>query len=154
MPGGMPGNQMMGGGMGPMGAGMGGPGGMGGMPQMGGAPGMGMGGQGMGMGGQQGMGLVTNSQMSGQAPGGPVSNVPVFPSETLFVQNLPSDANESQLQRLFSQYAGLKEIRFIGARNCAFIEYRSEPEASAALRNMGNFEVQPGVRMDLGYARK
>lgn len=79
---------------------------------------------------------------------------PILPNPTLFVQNLPMEANEGQLRLLFGQYAGFREVRWIPGRNCAFVEFMSEINATAALRAMGNFEVRPGIRMELGYARK
>ncbi|CAD7974905.1 unnamed protein product [Amoebophrya sp. A120] len=77
-----------------------------------------------------------------------------FPNETLFVVNLPPSVNQTMLRMLFGQYSGMREVRHVESRQCAFIEYVSEPHATAALRALANFDIKPGQKLEIGYMKK
>ncbi|CAD7932163.1 unnamed protein product [Amoebophrya sp. A25] len=78
----------------------------------------------------------------------------MYPNETLFVQNLPKQATENLLRLLFQQYPGFKEVRYIDSRNCAFVDYSTTPHATHAMHALATLEIQPGLRMNISYARK
>lgn len=78
---------------------------------------------------------------------------PQYPNPTLFVQNLPGDATEELLRRLFMGYQGFKNVRFIEVKHCAFVDFQGEPFATSALRVLQNLEIAPGQKLDIAYAR-
>lgn len=76
------------------------------------------------------------------------------PHSKLLVQNLPDDVTEDELRKLFSQYAGLTDLRVISARNLAFVEYTNEAEATVALQGLNNFNLRDDEPLFVAYAKK
>ncbi|KAJ3368859.1 hypothetical protein GGF31_005994 [Allomyces arbusculus] len=57
----------------------------------------------------------------------------VPPNPTLFVSQLPPSATKAQLEDLFGQFPGLREVRTIPSKpDLAFVEYGNEIESGAA----------------------
>ena len=65
------------------------------------------------------------------------------PNKTLFVQNLPAEADEDALRALFGRFPGLVDIRMFAARNVGFAEYTSEEEATVAKNNTNGTTMGP-----------
>ena len=63
-------------------------------------------------------------------------------SQRLYVGNLPYDTTEVDLESLFAQAGGVREVRVVRdaatgrARGFAFVEMNSEPEAQAAIAQL------------------
>jgi U2 small nuclear ribonucleoprotein B'' len=85
------------------------------------------------------------------APPAPTHVAP--PSNTLLAQNLPAEVTQEALHKLFSQYAGLREVRLVAARRVAFIEYEREADATPALQGLSNFRLSATHVMQLSYAK-
>ena len=52
-------------------------------------------------------------------------------SKTLYVGNLPYDANEEDIRTLFEQYGPIGEIRVIGGKGFGFVDLPEEKAAEA-----------------------
>ncbi|KAK3834949.1 MAG: RNA-binding domain-containing protein [Linnemannia gamsii] len=100
-----------------------------------------------------------------QQPGGPgAGGVPMIPDEylprnsILFLQNLPQEdttALEAQLNGLFQQYPGFKEVRMVpGKKGIAFVEYDNEYYSAAAKTALAEYEIAPEHKMKVTFARK
>ena len=77
------------------------------------------------------------------------------PNCTLFVENLPHEANEAMLLLVFQKFPGLKEVRLIPHRpGIAFIEYDNEPGAMAALQGLQGFKLATDKPMHLSFAKR
>lgn len=77
------------------------------------------------------------------------------PNSILFVQNIPAGITAEQIQAIFQQYPMFQEIRSIPTKpDIAFIEYTDEASAGLAKDGLSNFEIQPGSKLKVTYARK
>merc|ERR1711865_1180125 len=101
------------------------------------------------------------NQIAGPAGGGgggqaaaPKPAAPSEPNKTLFVENLPTEATDTMLSMLFRQYPGFQEVRLIGGRAVAFVDYQNEYQAGMALQGLQGFAMTPEVKLTLSYARK
>lgn len=79
---------------------------------------------------------------------------PALPNRTLFVENLPQEANDTMLAMLFRQYPGFQEVRIIPGRNVAFVDYQNEYQSGMAMQGLQGFAMTPEVKLKLTYARK
>jgi U1 small nuclear ribonucleoprotein A len=79
---------------------------------------------------------------------------PAPPNRTLFVENLPQEANDTMLAMLFRQYPGFQEVRLIPGRNVAFADYQNEYQSGMAMQGLQGFAMTPEVKLKLSYARK
>jgi RNA recognition motif-containing protein len=75
------------------------------------------------------------------------------PNSTVFVENLPTEANESMLNLLFSQFPGFKKSRPIPAGGKAFIEFMEAAQASTAKDALQGFKVTPERPIKLSFAK-
>lgn len=96
--------------------------------------------------------------VNGAAAGGPMmppaALPPALPHNVLFCEGLPAEATEEMLSTLFAQYVGFKGVRMVRARNCAFIDYGSEPEATTALHGLSGFKLTEEYALKIAYARQ
>ncbi|XP_029655341.1 U2 small nuclear ribonucleoprotein B''-like [Octopus sinensis] len=75
-------------------------------------------------------------------------------SSVLFVENIPSDATEHDLNILFKKFSGFKELRYTSARpEVSFVEYENETCATAALQSLQNFKLSPTHFLAISYAK-
>merc|ERR1719359_2202080 len=97
-----------------------------------------------------------NPQQAPAAAGMPRSSDvgPAPPNRTLFVENLPLEANDTMLAMLFRQYPGFQEVRLIPGRNVAFVDYQNEYQSGMAMQGLQGFAMTPEVKLKLSYARK
>jgi len=97
-----------------------------------------------------------NPQQAPAAAGMPRSSDvgPAPPNRTLFVENLPLEANDTMLAMLFRQYPGFQEVRLIPGRNVAFVDYQNEYQSGMAMQGLQGFAMTPEVKLSLSYARK
>ena len=73
----------------------------------------------------------------------------------LFVENLPTEANESMLLLVFQRFPGLKEVRLVPQRpGIAFVEYDNEDGAAAALAGLQGFKLATDKPMQLSYSKQ
>lgn len=91
----------------------------------------------------------------------PVATIPLEPMITqpvnniLFLTNLPAETTDTMLQMLFGQLNGFKEVRLIQNRpDIAFVEYDTEPLATAAMDTLQGFKVTPTNPIQINYAKK
>ena len=58
------------------------------------------------------------------------------PNKVLFLQNLPDSATKEQLQQIYGQFDGFREVRMVpGRKGIAFVEYDTEGQAGLARVN-------------------
>lgn len=58
------------------------------------------------------------------------------------------------LTELMKQYAGFKEVRMIPGRACAFVDFGSDTEATAAIQGLRGFKLAEELEpLKLSYAR-
>jgi len=96
-------------------------------------------------------------QNPGQQMQQPMQNqneAPATPNKTLFVENIPEEANDTMLLMLFKQYPGFIEVRLIAGRNLAFVDYETEQQAGLALQGLNGFQVNSNSQLKVTYARK
>eukprot|EP00930_Biecheleria_cincta_P103509 TRINITY_DN954_c0_g2_i1.p1 TRINITY_DN954_c0_g2~~TRINITY_DN954_c0_g2_i1.p1 ORF type:complete len:258 (-),score=62.93 TRINITY_DN954_c0_g2_i1:42-815(-) len=91
---------------------------------------------------------------SSSAAAAPKPAAPSEPNKTLFVENLPTEATDTMLSMLFRQYPGFQEVRLIGGRGVAFVDYQNEYQAGMAMQGLQGFAMTPEVKLNLTYARK
>ena len=73
--------------------------------------------------------------------------------KTLFVENIPNEANEGMLLLVFQRFPGLKEVRMVPQRpGVAYVEYDNEAGAAAALAGLQGFKLATNKPMRLSYA--
>ena len=76
-------------------------------------------------------------------------------TRTLFVENLPNEANDSMLLLVFQRFPGLKEVRRVPHRpGLAFVEYDNDAGAAAALAGLQGFKLATDKPMMLSYAKQ
>jgi U2 small nuclear ribonucleoprotein B'' len=74
------------------------------------------------------------------------------PNPLLFIQNLPEDnsATREELETLFVDFDGLREVRMIPGKAIAFVEYASAEQASRAREGLNGRKVGTQVREEAG----
>lgn len=75
------------------------------------------------------------------------------PSRTLFIENLPPNANDQSLMMLFRQMPGFTEVRTIAGRNVAFADFMNEVQAQQAMNALQGFAFTPQHLLKLTFAR-
>jgi len=75
------------------------------------------------------------------------------PAATIYVENLPDEANESMLNLLFSQFPGFKKSRPIPAGGKAFVEFADAGAATSAKDALQGFKVTPERPIKLTFAK-
>eukprot|EP00397_Hematodinium_sp_SG-2012_P028110 GEMP01029577.1.p1 GENE.GEMP01029577.1~~GEMP01029577.1.p1 ORF type:complete len:380 (+),score=81.86 GEMP01029577.1:32-1141(+) len=88
------------------------------------------------------------------APALNIEPAPAEPNKTLFVDNIPEEANDTMLSMLFRQYPGFIEVRLIQSRNVAFVDYNDERQSELALQGLDGFQVNSTTQLKVTYARK
>lgn len=78
---------------------------------------------------------------------------PALPHKTLFLENLPPDVQESELVSIFGSLDGFERVR-IAVRNCGFVDFKSIPQASAALQACNGAEIRDGYTVCASFARR
>ena len=73
-------------------------------------------------------------------------------NKTLFVEGLTEDTTQEMLQKLFGQYSGLEEVRYIESRRVAFVQYENEKCAKAAKFGLDNFRLKKEHKIRVSYA--
>ncbi|OMJ28128.1 U1 small nuclear ribonucleoprotein [Smittium culicis] len=79
------------------------------------------------------------------------------PNKILFLQQLPSDVTQNELENLFNPFSGFVEVRTIpGKHDIAFVEYEDEMCATNAKNSIGaEFLLRPDQpKSTLSYARR
>lgn len=74
------------------------------------------------------------------------------PNKILLVQNLPSGVSNSEVVDLFRD-EGFVEVRLVGVRNLAFVEYETISNATNVKNNMGSSYDWNGSTLSIGFAR-
>lgn len=76
------------------------------------------------------------------------------PNNILFLTNLP-ETTEVQIQVLFAQFPGFKEVRLVPGRyDIAFVEFENEYQAGTAKDSLQGFKINPTNAMKITYAKK
>ena len=75
-------------------------------------------------------------------------------NKILFVNGLGSEINEKMINIIFSQFKGLKDIRFFNGRGFCFVEYDNEVNAGTALMSLNNMKLTETSIMKISYASK
>ena len=91
------------------------------------------------------------------APAAPVAaptEAPAPPHRILFVEHLPSAANDLMLGMLFQQYPGFKEARVIGGKGVAFVEFEEVFQAATAMEALQGFKITPTNLMKITFAKQ
>lgn len=88
-------------------------------------------------------------------PGAPAVLAKPTANCTLFVENIPNEANEGMLMLVFQRFPGLKEIRMVPHRpGIAFVEYDNESGAGAALAGLQGFRLATDKPMKLSFSKQ
>lgn len=74
-------------------------------------------------------------------------------SPTIYVENLPSEANESMLNLLFQQFPGFKKSRPLPSGGKAFIDFAEPQQAASAKTALQGFKVTPEKAIQLTFAK-
>ena len=75
-------------------------------------------------------------------------------NKILFVKGLGNEINEKMISVVFSQFKGLKDIRFFNGRGFCFVEYDNEVNAGTALMSLNNMKLTETSTMKISYALK
>jgi RNA recognition motif-containing protein len=91
-----------------------------------------------------------------QAPGEAAAAGPAADAtRTLFIENLPNEANEGMLLLVFQRFPGLKEVRMVPHKpGIAFVEYDNDEGAAGALAGLQGFKLATDKPMKLTYAKQ
>lgn len=77
------------------------------------------------------------------------------PNKILFIQNLPETITKEDLEKLFTPYPNLHDVRLIpGRKGIAFVEYTDEPSSTAAREALHNYKVDEEHKMKVTYAKQ
>ena len=74
------------------------------------------------------------------------------PNKVLLVQNLPNDTTEAQLAGLFGGN-GLLEVRLVGVRNLAFVDYDTIENATTVRQKLGDAYNWNGSLISINFAK-
>ncbi|ORX98319.1 RNA-binding domain-containing protein [Basidiobolus meristosporus CBS 931.73] len=76
-------------------------------------------------------------------------------NKILFIQNIPAGITEAMLTGIFQTYMGFKEVRLVpGKLDIAFVEYDNEHQAAVAKEALKEYEIQPGHKVHITFAKK
>ncbi|KAF2744215.1 hypothetical protein M011DRAFT_480049 [Sporormia fimetaria CBS 119925] len=79
----------------------------------------------------------------------------VRPSRVLFLQNIPSEVSQDDLENIFEAFEGFSEIRYIPVRHMGFAEFENEQYAITAKEATANMPIGPDkTPMKVTYQRK
>ncbi len=73
------------------------------------------------------------------------------PNKSLFLENL--EHTKEQLESLFNSFAGFEQVRYIGVKKVAFIDFDTIPRATIAKTNSHNKEHY-GKLLKVNYAKR
>ncbi|CDH93365.1 RRM domain-containing protein [Caenorhabditis elegans] len=80
---------------------------------------------------------------------------PGLPNNILFCSNIPEGTEPEQIQTIFSQFPGLREVRWMpNTKDFAFIEYESEDLSEPARQALDNFRITPTQQITVKFASK
>lgn len=88
------------------------------------------------------------------APMPPPGVAPVVPHSVLFAEQLPQETTQESLSALFAPFPGFQAVRMIPGRACAFIDFGTDAEATAALNGLKGAKLAGDQPLKLSYARK
>ena len=74
-------------------------------------------------------------------------------NKILFVKNIPKDSTKEEVQAVFADCTGLKEIRLIAVKGVAFIEFEDVRTAAVALAAVAGAEVREN-KLSITFAAK
>ncbi|CUS21991.1 LAQU0S04e05688g1_1 [Lachancea quebecensis] len=74
------------------------------------------------------------------------------PNKVLLVQNLPTGVTREEVANAFSN-EGLVEVRLVGVRNLAFVEYDTVSNATNVKSRLGNSYEWNGSAVSVGFAK-
>lgn len=75
-------------------------------------------------------------------------------NHVLFVENLPSNRTNTQIQVLFNQFDGFKEVRLNDSKlDVAFIEFKDNFTAERAKKALDRFNITPQNSIKVTFAR-
>ncbi|CEP61574.1 Mud1p LALA0_S03e05908g [Lachancea lanzarotensis] len=74
------------------------------------------------------------------------------PNKVLLVQNLPPGAQTDDISSIFAA-DGFIEVRLVGVRNLAFVEYASASHASNVVSKLGSSYKWDGSTISIGFAK-
>jgi RNA recognition motif-containing protein len=99
-------------------------------------------------------GTVAEVEANKPKPQASSANAPMS-NQTLFVENLPKEANEGMLLLVFQKFPGLKEVRLVPHKpGIAFVEYDNEQGASAAMVGLQGFKLATDKPMAISFAKR
>jgi RNA recognition motif-containing protein len=102
--------------------------------------------------------LLTGARSHPMQMGSTVNTVSVdlgLPNSILFLQNLPLDTEEAELNRAFSVFPGFLEVRVVPSkRDIAFVEYADASRAAVARSALDRHHIRPGHEMRVSFAKK
>merc|ERR1712110_142518 len=78
------------------------------------------------------------------------------PNKLLLVQNIPPldpQIIHEMLTALFSQYAGLKDVRMVPGRGVALVEFENEMLSGRAREGLQGFKVTPEFPLSVSFAK-
>lgn len=79
----------------------------------------------------------------------------VRPNKTLFLQNIPKGFVADDLTKIFEQFEGFKEVRYISIRNVGFAEFEDEQFAITAKEATASMPIGPDNKpMKVTYQRQ
>lgn len=76
------------------------------------------------------------------------------PGTVLFAENLPPEVTEVMLTMLFRQYPGFEEVRLVGARRVAFVQFKEASQSDQAMSGLQGFMVSQGFPLRLSIAKR
>lgn len=102
------------------------------------------------------LGKMLNSKEDrpgGGAPGGPAQRRLNEPHSMLLLEKLP-DVDKAALEALFAGQEGLKEIRHIGPKRIALVDFEDSASAAAALERVREQRFEGGEPVRINFAKK
>ncbi|PIC37092.1 hypothetical protein B9Z55_015848 [Caenorhabditis nigoni] len=80
---------------------------------------------------------------------------PGLPNNILFCSNIPDGTDPDQIQHIFGQFPGLREVRWMpNTKDFAFVEYESEDMSEPARQALDNFRITPSHQIKVKFATK
>lgn len=74
------------------------------------------------------------------------------PNKVLLIQNLPTGVTREEVANTFHS-EGLVEVRLVGVRNLAFVEYETVSNATDVKNRLGNPYEWNGSAVSVGFAK-
>lgn len=72
----------------------------------------------------------------------------------LFIEKLAPSVNNTELEQLFKQYPGFKEVRTFPVKLYAFVEYENEFQAGVALLGLNGYKVSEDCELQISFSIK